>query len=440
MGGNHRIPKKDLKFGSLLEVFRDAVLQIPDTRDQDRITYSLSDIYLSAFALFYLQDPSLLEFQRRCHEQTHQSNLSTVFGVDAIPSDTQLRDVIDTHENESITQVFRQYFHRLQRGKQLESYRFLGQSYLIVIDGSEYFTSESIHCKKCLMKTSKKDGITRYHHQILQGTLVHPDRREVIPLAPEFIRNGDGTGKQDCERLAGKRLVQKIKQDHPHLPITIAGDSLYSNTPFLRELKECGFSYLLVAKPADHKSLYRDITGLRTGGLLDTSQQREKNGRDYVYEWVNGVDLTAGADSPQVNFCSLTIQRKGKVTYKNGWITDIELTKNNIEEVVRGGRARWKIENEGFNTLKNHGYHLEHNFGHGTNNLSETFFLLNLLAFFFHQIFQISDGLYQETRSRFSARKEFWNCIRSTFRLFIFCSWEELLERINGPPLPIRAM
>jgi hypothetical protein len=437
MGGNHRVPKKDLKFGSLLRTFRDAVAQIPDIRKQERITYTVPDIYLSAFALFYLQDPSLLEFQRRCQEQAQQNNLSTVFGVDAIPSDTQLRDVIDGNENGPIRDIFRQYFHCLQRGKQLESFRFLGGSYLIVIDGSEYFTSESIHCKKCLTSTSKKDGIKRYHHQILQGTVVHPDKREVIPLAPEFIRNEDGTEKQDCERNAGKRLMRTIKKDHPHLPIIIAGDSLYANTPFLRELKECGFSYLLVAKPNDHKSLYKDITGLRNGGLLDSLTQKGKNGREYVYEWVNTVDLTAGADSLQVNYCSLTIRRKGKVTYTNGWITDIEITRENIEEVVRGGRARWKIGNEGFNTLKNHGYHLEHNFGHGENNLSETFFLLNLLAFFFHQIFQICDGLYQQARNRFSARREFWNCIRSTFRLFIFRSWEELLERINGPPLPI---
>jgi len=436
MGGTHRRPKKDLRFDSLLEVLREAVQEIKDTRDQERITYSLSDIYLSAFALFYLQDPSLLEFQRRFREQKQQSNLSTLFGVETIPSDTQLREVIDIHENEPIQEVFKQYFHRLQRGKQLETYRFLNGSYLIAIDGSEYFTSESIHCEKCLTKESKKDGIKRYHHQILQSTVVHPDRREVIPLAPEFIRNGDGNAKQDCERNAGKRLIKRIKNAHPHLPIIVVGDSLYSNTPFLRELKACSFSYLLGAKPTDHKSLYKDIVGLRNGGLLDTYEKREK-GREYAYEWVNGVDLTANPDSPKVNFCQLTIIRNGKVTYKNGWVTNIEITEENIEEVARGGRARWKIENEGFNTLKNHGYHLEHNFGHGTNNLSETFFLLNLLAFFFHQIFQLCDGLYQLARSGFSARREFWNCIRSTFRLFFFDSWEQLLERINGPPQPI---
>ena len=93
------------------------------------------------------------------------------------------------------------------------------------------------------------------------------------------------------------------------------------------------------------------------------------------------------------------------------------------------GRARWKIENECFNTLKNQGYHIDHNFGHGKKNLSEAFFLLNLLAFFLHQIFELSDTLYKSARSTFSAKVEFWNTIRAAFRLLIFNSWEELIEK-----------
>ena len=99
----------------------------------------------------------------------------------------------------------------------------------------------------------------RYYHQIVQSTLVHPDMRQVIPLAPEFIRNEDGNKKQDCERNAAKRLLYKIKQDHPHLPIIICGDSLYSNLPFITALNKHKFSYILVAKPDDHKSLYTII-------------------------------------------------------------------------------------------------------------------------------------------------------------------------------------
>jgi len=101
----------------------------------------------------------------------------------------------------------------------------------------------------------------------------------------------------------------------------------------------------------------------------------------------------------------------------------------------RGARPL-KIENESFNTLKNQGYHLEHNFGHGAQYLSEALFLLNLLAFFFHQIFELVDELYQQARAGFSARREYWNAIRNAFRLFLFNSWEEVLQRINSPPLP----
>ena len=102
--------------------------------------------------------------------------------------------------------------------------------------------------------------------------------------------------------------------------------------------------------------------------------------------------------------------------------------------MTRGARARWKIENEGFNTLKNQGYHLEHNFGHGNKNLSMAFFRLNLLAFFMHQIFELTDLRYQECRAKFSARKAFWGQLRFTIRILIFRNWEHLLDVIICPP------
>ncbi len=418
----------------MIRTLEDAIQEIKDLRNPDKTKYSLQDIYKSAFAVFFLQDSSLLEFQRRLEDWVQKNNLRSVFNIEAIPSDSQLRDVIDDHDATPILGVFKKYFHFLQRNKYIEKYKFLNKSYLVALDGSEYFTSENIHCSKCLVKKSR-DGSVRYHHQILQATLVHPDNKEVIPFAPEFIRNEDGQKKQDCERNAGKRLLKTLKKEHPHLAITIVGDSLYSNTPFLKELKENRFSYILTAKPNDHKSLYSDVEGLRKSNLLDTHRKNE-NKREYVYEWVNAIELNGTANSPKVNFLQLSIMKNGKRTFRNAWVTDIEISEQNVEEIARGGRARWKIENEAFNTLKNHGYHLEHNFGHGKNNLSEVFFILNLLAFFIHQIFQLSDGAYQAARACFSARKEYWNCIRSSFRYFFIQSWETLLIRIKGPPRP----
>ena len=118
-------------------------------------------------------------------------------------------------------------------------------------------------------------------------------------------------------------------------------------------------------------------------------------------------------------------------------MSDIEISEKNVEQLVRGARARWKIENEGFNTLKNQGYHLEHNFGHGKQYLSEAFFMLNILAYFMHQIFELVDELYQQARAGFSARREYWNAMRAIFRLVIFESWDQVLQKMNSPPQPI---
>ena len=170
---------------------------------------------------------------------------------------------------------------------------------------------------------------------------------------------------------------------------------------------------------------------------MDRLEVPMKKGRIFSYEWVNQTPLNANPNSPFINFVEFKIMVNGKCTYRSAWVTDIEITKENVEMIVKGGRARWKIENEGFNTLKNHGYHLEHNFGHGKNNLSECFFILNLLAFFFHQIFELTDSSYMNARNEFSARVEFWNIIRSIFKLFIFESWGQVLEKINGPPTRI---
>lgn len=407
---------------------------MPDPRRPEMTRYSLRDCYLSSFAMFFLQDASLLEFQRRVQDQVQRNNLTSVFGVEQIPSDSRLREVVDQQSWEPLRGVFRECLRRAQRSKVLESFQYLGGWYLVTLDGSEYFSSKSVHCGGCLHR-KRSDGTLEHYHQILQAAIVRPGCRQVLPLAGEFIRKQDGASKQDCETNAGKRAIRRIRHEYRQLRIIIVADSLYSTAPFVGELSRLRYSYLLVAKPEDHKSLYQDIEGLRRGGMLDRLEIADPSGERRVYEWVNGVALGADANSPVVNFLQYDIfNAKGERTYHCCWVTDRQLTKENVQEVVRAARARWKIENEGFNTLKNHGYHLEHNYGHGKKNLSEAFFLLNLLAFLFHQLHELVDELYQKARARFSARREYWNAIRALFRFLLFDSWDQILERMTGPP------
>jgi len=434
VGRGRRRGPKQLRFRTLLETLGEGADLIPDSRRAASVTYEMQDCYRSAFAMFYLQDPSLLEFQRRFQQQIQSNNLSTVFGVRAIPADTQFRQVLDEHNYQPLQGVFSEYFRRLQRSKKLEAYQFYPNQYLVTLDGSEYFNSESVHCDLCLQR-NKSDGQREYYHQIVQPALVHPDLPQVMPLAPEFIRKQDGSTKQDCETNAGRRAIERIRAEHPQLSMIIVADSLYACAPTIRLLQAHRFSFLLVAKPGDHKSLFADIDGLRRGGMLDKVERRGKGGRGYVYEWTNQIPLNADPKSPEVNFVQLTIfNEEGKQTFRCSWVSDLEITEKNVEKLVQGARSRWKIENEGFNTLKNQGYHLEHNFGHGKQYLSEAFFVLNLLAFFMHQILERIDELYQQVRATFSARMEFWNAIRATFRIFLFACWDEVLERMNAPP------
>jgi len=386
--------------------------------------------------MFYLQDPSVLEFQRRVQEQVQRNNLREVFGIETIPSDTQVREVLDWQEPAAVSGVFRQVVGRLQRSKQLERYRYLPQGYLITLDGSEYFNSENVKCRRC-MKRSKSDGRLEYYHQVVQPAIVNPDLAQVLPLAPQFVRRQDGAAKQDSETEAGKRLVAGLRSEHPQLHAVLVGDSLYSTGPFIATLRAHRFSFLLVAKPEDHKHLFQDIDGLRRGGLLQRRDCRQPKDKHFVYEWVNEVALGAESDSALVNFVQLTIlDAQGRTTYRCSWVSDIPIESQTVEKLVRAARARWKIENEGFNTLKNQGYHLEHNFGHGHHGLSEILFLLNLLAFLLHQLQELLDLFYQRARQRFSSRMEFWNAIRGSFRVLLYNSWDEVLARITGPPTP----
>ena len=180
-----------LRFRSLVDSVAHYVAGIVDTRALGKVRYTLRDCYLSALALFFVQDRSLLQFQRRFQQQVKANNLST-FGVSRIPCDSQFRDLIDRHDHAPILPCFADWIGRLQRLKWLQHYQIFDARYLITLDGSRYFSSDSVRCKHCLTTTSR--GITSYHHDILQAAIVHPDKREVLPLAPEFVRNSDANG------------------------------------------------------------------------------------------------------------------------------------------------------------------------------------------------------------------------------------------------------
>lgn len=425
--------KKHLSFNALQKSVGEVFDQIDDHRQSGKVGFALHDCLMSALAMMFFQDPSLLSFQRRMQDRMQCSNLKSMFGVKSIPSDAVLRKTVDIVDTGKFNPCFAVLFEHLQRGKQLLPYKLESGHYLIALDGSQYFSSEKINCPSCLTYKGTKSKM-RYSHQILQAVMLHPNMRQVVPLAPEPIVRSDGDDKNDCERSAGKRLIGKIRAEHPKLKIMVTCDGLYSNQPFIDVLKAHGMSFVLVAKPTDHKVLFQWVEELEALNGVEHMQLADPKGRRHHYRWVNQVPLNGTRDADQVNFYEYWLTVDQKVTYHNSWVTDQIVSRQNIVELVKAGCARWKIENETFNTLKNQGYHLEHNFGHGQQHLSNNFFVLNLLAFFIHQILELCDRGYQYCRSKFSSRKEYWNNLRAAIRWMLFRDFDHLLRNTADPP------
>ena len=289
---------------------------------------------------------------------------------------------------------------------------------------------------KAVEKTfSREYGSTVYSHQVLQGAIAHPDLPQVIPFAPEEISNHDGADKQDCEMNAAKRYIKKIRAAHPQLGLIIGGDALFSRQPLIEQIVVQRFHYIFVAKPDDHKYLMDWVAGYKT---LDSIEFRDKKGRLHVYEWVNSVPLSGREDSVNVNFFRCKVIKTDedgskRIAYKNSWVTDIEIDKNNIKKLVSGGRCRWKSENELFNTMKNHGYYMDRNYGHGKKNLCFNFYILTLMAFLFHQVFELTDNMYQACRGKFGSKKHMWETLRAYIKIIVFDSWDGLLRFAFDP-------
>jgi len=432
-----RKARKDLSADALFQQIRSGLDKIPDSRRADA-SIPLGDALMSAFAMFSLKDPSLLAFDER--RQDPNDNFRTIYGIDRVPCDTQMRAILDPVNPNHLRPLFGDVFRRLQRGKGLERFVYLEGHYLLSLDGTTYFSSTKISCSSCLEKHHRGGGIT-YSHQLLGATLVHPDLKEVIPLAPEPIIKQDGQSKNDCERNATRRWLQHFRQEHPRLPVIIVEDGLAANAPHLRDLAEARVHYIIGVKPGDHTFLFQHLRAADEAGQTQHLTQLDSaSGVLHHFRWHHAVPLNESNLDTLVNVLEYwEIHPDGTVQYFS-WITDFTLTPDNVYDVMRGGRARWKIENETFNTLKNQGYHLEHNFGHGEKNLSVVLALLMFLAFLVDQVQQLCCPVFQAAWHKLHTKRNLWDHIRTCFRLLLFPSMTELLlALVRGiqPQLPV---
>jgi hypothetical protein len=442
-----------LTYNCLVGKLHETIKTFPDNRKGTNLSKEFKNAALGGFSIFYTQSPSFLSYQKTMQEMKGQNNAQSLFGITEILSDNHIRSLLDEVAPHYVFPLFSYIFVSLNQSGYLdEEFRSFNNNLLVGLDGTQYFSSATVHCDSCNKKHHKNGSIT-YFHSVLTPVLLKPGSNQVIALSPEFITPQDGVEKQDCENAAAKRWLKTNGRWLKQLGVTLTADDLYSRQPICELILEEGLDFILVCKEESHKTLYEYIKFQKEE--IETVKVRRWTGKRYLvdtYRFLNGVPLKDGEDALEVNWCELITrveekdkdEAEWKIIYKNAFVTNFAITLENVEQIVAAGRARWKVENENNNVLKTKGYHLEHNFGHGKKNLAALFAAFNILAFLFHTVLEIVDDEYQLIRQTLPSRKTFFQDLRALTRYLYFDSWETLMrfmiiglkEQLHIIPLP----
>jgi hypothetical protein len=421
----------------LIAALRRYCQTLPDRRRGKNTTYSMADFALAAFAPFFMQSPSFLAHQRHLETSHGRSNCETLFGMSKIPGDSQARAMLDPIEPALFYPMFGDIVAELKQCGGLDGMRVLNGGVLIAWDGTEYHCSDKVSCPNCSHRKRGKNK-TEYFHTLLAATVVAPGHNRAVPLEPEFIEPQDGHDKQDCESRAVRRWLTAHAAQYAGLKPVYLGDDLFSRQSICQAVLDQGAHFLFVCKPDSHPAIEEFRAGIKLDELIQTVR-RGKRWTTYRYQWLCNVPLRGDAKAITVNWLMIEIlDADGEVTYRNSFITDMPVNRENVAEFAACGRARWKIENEGFNTLKTKGYHLEHNFGHGQQKLSAVLATLNLLAFACHTVCDLSGRAWKAARRELVTRQGFFHCMRALTSYLVFPSWDSLLETLaftRPPPL-----
>lgn len=406
--------------------------KLTDRRTGRNGRYEVNDAAQAAFAIFFMQSGSFLAGQRHLRQAKGKSNAETVFKMERIPTDTHIRNLLDPVSPTEVEDEFRYLVAELEAEGKLNQWRVLDGRLAFSLDGVYYFSSQKVSCRQC-QSQQMSTGETQYKHSAITPVIVAPGCAHVLPYVPEFIVPQDGAEKQDCEVTAAKRWLEREGSTLRRYRAILLGDDLYSKQPLCTAVLATSCDFIFVCHREAHPALYAVVDAADGLARLPTLSQRRWNGRHgeiWTYRYLNNVPLRGGEGALLVNWCDLTLthEETGAILYRNEWITNMTLDADNTPDVVACGRARWKSENENNNVLKNQGYHIDHNFGHGQEHLATTLLTLNLLAFLLHTIAHVTDKVYQQVRQALGSRRTFFNDTEALMRYMVFPDWASLLR------------
>jgi hypothetical protein len=301
--------------------------------------------------MLYFQNPSWLSFQQKMQDNNGGNNAASMFDID-IPSQNHSKKLLDKLKPEVFKKIYDDILVECERLNIVNQFIFMKEYLLVAVDGVQYHSSTKIKCNCCQARKNSKTGITTYFHTVITPTLVHPMLKKVIALFQEFITNKDGEEKQDCEINATKRwldtfdILNFLKKKYK---VIILGDDLYSRYPMIQKIIDKGHSFILVCKATSHKALYKTVEAYKQAKSVKTftiTRMHKGKKQTLTYNWINEILLNGNKkDNIEVNWCELIIvNSEGKRTNTFSFVTDLKITKKNVEEIIEAGRTRWKIE------------------------------------------------------------------------------------------------
>ena len=345
---------------------------VNDPRNQNKIVYEPGHLLWLGIFLFLLRLGSKRKIKYKLSTGEFLENLNRLclsYSENVAHHDT-VEYLLSRLESEELYVIRQKMVNRLIRMKALDKYRLLGDYFMIAVDGTGHLVYKERHCPHCL--TREKDGeILYYYHNVLEAKIV-TDIGLAISVETEFIQNSDGTTKQDCELNAFYRLSKRLKKRFPQLKICLLLDSLYAAGPVMDIAKEYGWKYITVFKKGSMSERYDEFLRLKS---LSTENRKEIEEDEIVrkYSWVNGIDHKKNFFDV-IELDESTVDKQTRFV----WLTNFKVGKNNIVKIAKGGRQRWKIENEGFNIQKNRGFNLEHPYSQNEISMKNLYILLQI--------------------------------------------------------------
>lgn len=377
--------------------------EMNDPRNVSYTTYSQTDLIYLGIMKNVCAVESMRQMEEKFNETVCADTLRLISGnqkLEEVPHYDTLNYYLERLSPDCLAELRKKMVISLIRGKQFYRNRLLGKYWKIVLDGTRIATFEERHCENCLYGTREnKEGKKEkyYYHTILEAKLVLADHI-VISLGTEFVENEcENVSKQDCETKAAKRLLKRIKKEYPRLQICIQGDALYATEPMMEICRNNGWKYIFTNKDSCHKLLaeYYKILGKEDGKEKVEKIGEEKGHGIYCNEMHEIIEKNEVMNVYEYQYTKKIKKAEKVVRFK--WITNIKITKKNIEEMISAGRGRWKIENEGFNNQKNGIYNIEH-LNSRNSNAMKNHYLLTQIADILMQLYLAWNPVVKEIK------------------------------------------